>query len=251
MIDDRSPYKKIIQLRIYFIPLLACSIEKNRDIFEPLMDINMTIKCKMAVVLGFAGYGKSHTLALLLDKEPPSMRVSTACAETPIRAIGIIRFKEDGLLSKVYLEVDSKTYSQRMMKYGKDILCSIVQRKGIFSKLNKIIKKRKNVSDLAQDIEDGMINTLSRPLDDSVKPLVDEFVVEIVDSGGQPQFLEILPRFIGGLDLAIVAINLSESLDQYPISYYYRKDGKPVGKGQPSKLTNEQMLHQFLQMVVS
>ena len=73
----------------------------------------------------------------------------------------------------------------------------------------------------------------------------------MVDSGGQPQFLEILPRFIGDLDLAIVVTNLSESLDQYPISYYYGKDGKPVGKGEPSKLTNKQMLHQFLQKVVS
>ena len=215
------------------------------------MDMNVTIKRKMAVIVGFAGSGKSHTLALLLDKEPPSIRASTSCAKTPIRAIGLRRFKKDGISSKVYSEVDSKTYSQMMMKSGKDILCSVVQRKGIISKLKKVIKKRKKVSDLAQDIEDGMINTLSRPFDYSVKPLVDKFVVEMVDSGGQPQFLEILPRFIDGLDLAIVVTNLSESFDQYPISYFYGKDGKPVGKGEPSKLTNEQMLRQFLQMVVS
>ena len=215
------------------------------------MDMNVTIKRRMAVILGFAGSGKSHTLALLLDKEPPSIRVSTSCAETPIRAMGLKRFKKDDVSPKIYSEVDSETYSQMMMKSGKDILCSVAQRKGIISKFKKIIKKRKKISDLAQDVENGMINTLSRRSADSVKPLVDEFVVEMVDSGGQPQFLEILPRFIGGLDLAIVVTNLSESLDQYPISYYYGKDGKPVGKGEPSKLTNEQMLRQFLQMVVS
>ena len=221
------------------------------------MDVDVTMKRKMAVVLGFAGSGKSHTLALLLNKEPPSMRVSTSCAETPIRAIGLRRFKEDDVSSKVYSEVDSKTYSQMMMKSGKDILCSVdraakdVQRKGVFSKLKKIIKKRKKVSNLTQIVEDGLINTLSTASADSVKPLVDEFVVEMVDSGGQPQFLEILPRFISGIDLAIVVTNLSESLDQYPISYFYGKDGKSVGKGEPSKLTNEQMLRQFLQMVVS
>ena len=177
------------------------------------------------------------------------MRVSTACAETPIRAIGHRRFKKDGVSSKVYSEVDSKTYSQMMMKSGKDILS--VQKKGIMGKWKKIIQKKKKVSNLTETVEDGLIDTLSTPLTDSVKPLIDEFVVEMVDSGGQPQFLEILPRFISGIDLAIVVINLSESLDQYPISYFYGKDGKSVGKGEPSKLTNEQMLHQFLQMVVA
>ena len=214
------------------------------------MDVKVTMKRKMAVILGFAGSGKSHTLALLLDKEPPSMRVSTSCAETPIRAIGLKRYKKEGS-SKVYSEVDSKTYSQMMMKSGKDILGSVVQKKGIIGKWKKIIKKKKKVSDLTQIVEDGLINSLSTRSTDSVKPLIDEFVVEMVDSGGQPQFLEILPRFIGGLDLAIIVINLSERLDQYPISYFYGKDGKPVGKGEPSKLTNEQMLRQFLQMVVS
>ena len=29
------------------------------------MDVKLTMKCKMAVILGFAGSGKSHTLALL------------------------------------------------------------------------------------------------------------------------------------------------------------------------------------------
>ena len=216
----------------------------------------MTMKRKMAVILGFAGSGKSHTLALLLGKKLSSKRVSTSCAETPIRAIGLRRFKED-VPSKVYSELDPKTYSQMMMKSGKDVLCSVdmtakdVQKKGITVKLKKIIKKKKKVSDLTQIIEDGLIDTLSTPLADFVKPLIDEFVVEMIDSGGQPQFLEILPRFIGGLDLAIVVTNLSERLDQCPISYFYGKDGKPVGKGVPSKLTNEQMLRQFLQMVVS
>ena len=250
VISNSSPYKKKLPQPRIFLSLLVCPIEKNRDIFEPLMDVKVTMKRKMAVILGFAGSGKSHTLALLLDKEPPSMRVSTSCTETPIRAIGLKRYKKE-VSSKVYSEVDSKTYSQMMMKSGKDILGSVVQKKGIIGKWKKIIKKKKKVSDLTQIVEDGLIDTLSTPSTDSVKPLIDEFVVEMVDSGGQPQFLEILPRFIDGLDLAIVVINLSERLDQYPISYYYGKDGKPVGKGEPSKLTNKQMLHQFLQMVVS
>ena len=83
-----------------------------------------------------------------------------------------------------------------------------------------------------------------------VEPLIDEIVAEITDSSGQPQFLEILPRFISGLNVAIVVINLSECLDEYPTSYFYGEDSVLVGGGEPFMITNEQMLNQFMQMVV-
>ena len=86
---------------------------------------------------------------------------------------------------------------------------------------------------------------------DEVEPLADEIVAEIIDSGGQPQFLEILPRFIRRLNLVIIVTNLRERLDEFPSSYFYGEDGELVGKGEPSKITNEQMLRQFLQVVVS
>ena len=213
------------------------------------MDVNVTIKRKKAVIMGFAGSGKSHTLALLLGKKLPSKRVSTACVETPIRTIGLRRFQKNAS-SKNYSEISPEKYSQMMMKSGKNVVHSTP----CHTTGNEVQKETKtedsdHLSLLTRDIEADLIDTL--PDVDLVKPLVDELVVEISDSGGQPQFLEILPRFISGLDLAILVINLSERLDQCPTSYFYGKDGKPVGKGEPSKLTNEQMLRQFLQMVVS
>ena len=68
------------------------------------------------------------------------------------------------------------------------------------------------LSRLIRGIEDGLNNAL--PEADFVNSLVDELVVEMVDSGIKPQFLEILPRFIGGLGIAILVTNLSERLDQ-------------------------------------
>ena len=224
---------------------------------KQVMNVNVPMKQKKAVILGFAGSGKTHTLALLLGKKPPSKRVSTSCVETPIRAIGHRRIKKDALF-KVYSEVEPEKYSKMIMKSGKVVLskscdmtgksCDSTERE--VQKKDIKMKVSDKVSQLAQRIEDGLItNTL--PLTEFVRPLIDELVVEMVDSGGQPQFLEILPRFIGGLDLAILVINLSESLDQYPTSYFYGKNGKNLGRGEPSKLTNKQMLRQFLQMVVS
>ena len=84
-----------------------------------------------------------------------------------------------------------------------------------------------------------------------VKSFNGRVVVEITDCGGQPQFLEIFPRFLKNVDFAIVVINLSLSLDAYPTNYYYSEEGKSVGVGVPSPLTNEQVLRLFLRMIAS
>ena len=232
------------------------------------MDVEVKMMRKKSVILGFAGSGKTHTLALLLNKKLSSQRVSTSCVQTPIRTIGHRRFTK-GITSTSYLEISPKEYSKKMMKSGKEVLESIpsgtIETKLIKERASKklskwmqsrtssmsgaIARKKAQKAILAVHIEKDLIDSL---LDTkSAKSFINELVGEMCDSGGQPQFREILPRFISGLALAILVVNLSERLDEYPTSYFYGKDGKPVSKGQNSKLTNEQMLRQFLQMVVS
>ena len=86
---------------------------------------------------------------------------------------------------------------------------------------------------------------------DSVESLKGQVIVEISDCGGQPQFLEILPRFIKYIDFSIVVINLSQSFDDYPLNYFFNKEGVSVGEGVASPLTNEQVLRLHLQMIAS
>ena len=79
-------------------------------------------------MFGFAGVGKSHTLALILGENPPSTRVSTACAKTPVRAVAITRIGVDG---KQLTRIDVDDYSDMMMKTAKDYIaessCLLVQ----------------------------------------------------------------------------------------------------------------------------
>ena len=202
------------------------------------------MKRKKSVILGFAGAGKTHTLALLLHNQPPSKRVSTPCFKPPVRSIGLRRFKKSPS-SESCMEISREEYSWRMMRSGKDALSKIIK------PVKVSLHERKDLSrnELSRRVKGNLLR-------DSVKakyvePLIDEVVAEITDSGGQPQFLEILPRFINGLNVVIVVTNLSERLDECPTSYFYGKDGELVGEGVPSRITNEQMLRQFMQMVVS
>ena len=157
--------------------------------------------------------------------------------------------------SKSCSEISRSEFSQRIMKYGKDSLPKIsrstTENKVAIEPVALTLNEGKDLpqSNLASKVKTNLLHDSIYAY--KVEPLIDEVVAEITDSGGQPQFLEILPRFISNLGIAIVVTNLSERLDKCPTSYYYGRDGVLVGKGEPSKVTNEQMLRQFLQMVVS
>ena len=51
----------------------------------------------------------------------------------------------------------------------------------------------------------------------NVESLDGKILGRIVDIGGQPQFLELLPRFISGMSVGMVVIDLSQDLTDYPI----------------------------------
>ena len=238
----------------YLLSLPAAFIEKDRAKLEKALEVKVTMKQKKSMILGFAGCGETHTLALLMHKKLPSERVSTPCFKPPVRSIGLRRFRMSSS-SKSCAEISRTKFSRRIIKSGKDSLPKIshssTENKVVIEPAELTHKERKDLpqNELARKIK-------SKLRKDSyyayrVGPLIDEVVAEIIDSGGQPQFLEILPRFISGLSIAIVVTNLSERLDKYPTSYYYGEDGVLIREGECSRITNEQMLRQFLQMVVS
>ena len=237
----------------YLLSLSAAFIEKAQPEFEKALEAIVTMKRKKSVILGFAGSGKTHTLALLLCNDLPSKRVSTPCFKPPVRSMGLRRFQMSP--SRSCAEISRKEFSRRIMRSGKNALpkmsCSSIESKVIVEPVELTLNERKNLpqNKLALRVKANLL--FDSVFASKVEPLIDEVIAEITDSGGQPQFLEILPRFISGLSIAIVVINLSERLDECPTSYFYGEDGELVGKGEPSKITNEQMLRQFLQMVVS
>ena len=68
-----------------------------------------------------------------------------------------------------------------------------------------------------------------------------------IDSGGQPQFLEVLAAFVRNISLLILLIKLSEELSAPPSVEYFSPDGKSHDLG-VFPLSNEQLLVQAAQL---
>ena len=69
------------------------------------------------MMLGWAGAGKTHIVALALKKPPPGVRVSTPCAGAPIRATKQVHITEG---TDYFKEIAELEYLYSMLKSGKE-----------------------------------------------------------------------------------------------------------------------------------
>ena len=71
--------------------------------------------------------------------------------------------------------------------------------------------------------------------------------IHFVDSGGQPQFHELLQAFIRNTSVVMIVLKLSESLDSFPeIAYYDRQTGQLCGEIYASSLRNDQIIQRCI-----
>ena len=71
----------------------------------------------------------------------------------------------------------------------------------------------------------------------------------LIDTGGQPQFHEVLPIFMQGTSASMFTIKLNDSLSDHPLIEYYDNDGKLVGTPYHSAFTNQQILSHCMRVI--
>lgn len=75
--------------------------------------------------------------------------------------------------------------------------------------------------------------------------------IQLIDSGGQLQYHDILSMFIQNTSVMIFVFKLSEELSHHPTIQYYGADGMPVIKPYKSALSHKQILHHSLRSMCS
>ena len=75
--------------------------------------------------------------------------------------------------------------------------------------------------------------------------------IHFIDSGGRPQFHEVLPAFIRNTTATIFVMKLSERLDEHPMIEYYDRNRELCGKSYSHALINDQMLQCCVQTIHS
>lgn len=102
-------------------------------------------------------------------------------------------------------------------------------------------------------IENEIIQKLMKLLNSQVtcKKVFDDHWVYLVDTGGQPQFHEMLSTFIKHVSGAALFVKLNENFDDKPMIVYYAEGGHLYGMPYSSSLSHIQIIQNNLQVMQS
>ena len=80
--------------------------------------------------------------------------------------------------------------------------------------------------------------------------LCEDMWIHLLDSGGQPQFADLLRMFVRGNSLYILVMKVTESLHEKPI-FVYSIDGEPLNAPKEMTMTNLQIIESFVHSVAA
>ena len=231
-----------------------------------------------ALVIGPPGVGKTGIRCLLLGLPPPPRRTSTPLATRATRAISFYRIKANGSGDVTWMELDGDTYLKyiaeevKMIKLG--LSCAVPPQPAtsttsaatgssaisqeepsdVDHTLPVLSPKTPLVSSLSseENVKDDN-STVSLKNGTTISDIVDKLVtdpelsenstnkktfVHLIDSGGQPQFISLVPAFVRGSTVNIVASKLNRSIND-KLQYEYVKDDQHLRK--PTQLDKSQL----------
>ena len=258
----------------------AATTNSSRKILEDALEKGYVLSHIWKVlVTGAAGSGKTTLKHRLFGEDPPNLRCSTVLAEAAIRAVSREIVSTD--LTGWFRVTDNelKTMLSEAIKAGVPMEMSLSETPGI-----DVHKQPKNVSvtDEPQGVTAPVgcspkcstettipspnvpISSVSAHISSSKEELVQllekcqgskRFLelkwIHFIDSGGQPNFHDVLPAFIRNTTATIFVTKLSERLDEHPNIEYYDRSGQLCGKPYRHALSNDQMLQCCIQTILS
>ena len=254
------------------------------------------------LLFGIAGSGKTSATAILMGKDPPSIRTSTPLMTRPVQVLTILireitkwEKKTPEEVLRIVAEIicsrelpseiqelaqtDSKSRetSSKLQKThlskpprpkkvqpqeGQPLLPTQPLQETYYQPKSPQSKqvhpkevqapKPKSEFDLALESvmkEDDFVSIV-QDCNKPSKRILEQRWLYIIDSGGQPEFHDMLSIFVQKATVCIFVCRMHDKLDDYPPVELY-KDGSSVGLTQKPRLTNGQLFERFMCTMLS
>jgi len=233
----------------------------------------------VAVVVGIAGSGKTWLIRRLFREKPPVRYTSTGVAEQSLRGlmrhiatmVSWKRLSQDEILELLapfiqggLPEADiaslAKNFTEdKVLKPTQDGTREVIPTVTedtfsppsphvIDSPTNLLLPSLLDSTATAHpqqeksQASETMINLVQR-VECSKETIMVE-LLHMIDTGGQPEFMEIMPSLIHNSNLTLLVLNLDQSLDVCLHFAFYEND-VPFRRSHCSALTNRQVIHQL------
>ena len=217
------------------------------------------------LIIGAAGVGKTHLLHLLLNKQPPTVRHSTPVMERPIQVMQttLKHSSLESLTDKELYELLARTVNKtaadsKMKPVDNSVMSPVSNNVGTTkSTLKESVDVHSNSQNFSHkskkdhtsypvlsEVEEKMVPYIAETK--GAEPILDVDWMYFIDSGGQPQFHQLLPAFIRHTNLNIFVLRLCDKLSDHPTVEYYDERGTCISST-PSSLTNKEILQHCAQ----
>ena len=250
---------------LFIVP--AVTPEKARQILEAaLQDGSFPLGYLKAIAVGVARSGKTlsknHVFNIKMDFNP-NCSISTGVCEAPILAF-----------RQLVCELIKASPSQKgfdLLKYEdiNQVLADVVRKGLLRGRVGKVVEEMvqaagygSSSSDRSEGVAASSVGTASGDSAASTavvsavvakakarrreEPLYKLQLILFLDSGGQPQFHEVVAAFSHNVSLVLVFIKLNDRLDALCTNAFTDEEGKWFTERCPSLFTNEQMVVQFV-----
>ena len=233
------------------------------------------------VMFGIAGSGKTCTVALMLGKKAPEIRCSTPLMKRPIELMFVDidknqewRMRTPKGIQDIIAEIIRSRMKQAEAQSGASPASPSQQPSHTTAsqslqptpeKTNSTTSEAAGESTtpsekkpagreqpeaegsldsllLSTDVEEGFVSLINSSPPSSV-PVLRVRQILLLDSGGQPQFHEMMPVFLNGASKFVYVFKVHESLDKRTMVRYFDGRGKLVYEF-PASQTNEDTLKQ-------
>ena len=236
------------------------------------------------LVTGAAGSGKTTLKHRLFGEEPPSLCCSTALAEAAIRAISreivgtdqtgwfrvtyeeLMKMLGGALKAGIPMEKSTPKVTGVVLPLGEqptnhftthDSKQPKVASAPVGSSPKSSTETTASSSTLPTTSVKGEVSLTKKQLVQLVersqgsKRFLELQWIHFIDSGGQPQFHEVLPAFIRNTTATIFVMKLSDRLDEHPVIKYFDGNGELCGNPYRHALSNHQMLQCCVRTILS
>ena len=292
----------------------SISFSTGKQLFNEAMKHGHVKSCNTAALfVGAAGSGKTCSKHVIMNEEPPEVRVSTPIAERPVKVMKIRTV--EGLQWHRLSPADQKEILANIMaliaaEEGESSDQASPARPSLKARFKALLRlrhgrshsgwslkrtkhaspsklrvnvashgssptpdtaktgdtstpKQSSTSDTDKPVGVAAVETLLESsttetelarrieLSPGTKEQLEVNLVHITDSGGQPQFHEILPVFLRRTSIYIFVTKLSEGLDEQPLVMYFDSNGNLISKPFPASHTNMQIFRHCIRTLQS
>ena len=252
-------------------------LQKSKSLLEEaLKHGSVESRTVVCLLVGVAGAGKTHTKHLLFRWDPPKSRNSTPLAVRPVQAIRVLAREEGGELQEVDPDQLDAILASRVATgvslensaFIRRLCCNRCNRKtestGIALTSRKLHLPPSNSTSYKERVccccngsNSELLEIVKSILDETARQiattsekeeLLNDDWIYLIDSGGQIEFLEVLPAFLQHTSVCLFVTNLSEKLIDHPKIEYF-ENGMRIGEPTLCPFSNEEMLLRCVQTI--